>query len=288
MPRVRMNPKNPTSREKQQHEDSGDAVYRSWCAACVEGRGVGGQHRIELLEEEERERTTPIVAFDYGFLSRENADTFPILTCRDSRYGQTGATCCERKGPTAYSISFLVGCIKDLGFRRIFLKCDVEPSTEALQDAVIHSCVGVEVIRQGPPVSDRMANGRVEMAVREVKRQCRTLRISAGQNTGVRIADDSPLLSWLLRFAAQKMNKMRIGKDGKTSEMRRTGQRWRRKPMAQFGEQVWFRKIGKDGVSSLQAAPLEKSLGIMIEQEQFFCASPRMELCEAKVGRDRH
>ena len=40
--RVRMNPKNPTSREKQEHEDSGHAVYTSWCAACVEGRGVGG------------------------------------------------------------------------------------------------------------------------------------------------------------------------------------------------------------------------------------------------------
>ena len=69
IPRVRMNPKNPTSREKQEHEDSGHAVNRSWCAACVEGRGVGGQHRIELLDEEERERTTPIVAFDYGFLT---------------------------------------------------------------------------------------------------------------------------------------------------------------------------------------------------------------------------
>ena len=45
-------------------------------AACVEGRGVGGQHRIELLEEEERERTTPIVAFGYGFLTQENGDTF--------------------------------------------------------------------------------------------------------------------------------------------------------------------------------------------------------------------
>ena len=42
IPRVRMNPKNPTSREKQKQEDSGHAVYRSWCAACVEG--VGGQH----------------------------------------------------------------------------------------------------------------------------------------------------------------------------------------------------------------------------------------------------
>ena len=153
-------------------------------------------------------RTTPIVAFDYGFLTQENADTFPILICRDSRYGQTGATC-----PTAYSISFLVGFTKDLGFRRIILKCDNEPSTKALQDAVIHACVGVEVIPRGPPEGDDMANGRVEMAVREVKRQCRTLRISAEQNTSVRISDDSPLLSWLLRFAAQVMHKMRIGKE---------------------------------------------------------------------------
>ena len=168
IPRVRLNPMNPTSREKQEHEDSVHVVYRSWCAACVEGRGVGGQHRIELLEEEEREKTTPIVAFDYGFLSQEYPDTFPCLICRDSRYRQTAATCCERKRPKAYSISFLVGSIKDLGFRRIILKCDNEPSTKALQDAVIRACVGVEVIPQGPPEGDHMDNGRDEMAVREV------------------------------------------------------------------------------------------------------------------------
>ena len=67
----------------------------------------------------------------------------------------------------------------------------MKPSTKVLQDAVIQACVGVE----GPPEGDHMANGRVEMAVREVKRQCRTLRISAEQNTSVRIADDSPSLS---------------------------------------------------------------------------------------------
>ena len=118
---------------------------------------------------------------------------------------KTGATCCEQKGPTAYSISFLVGFIKDHGFRRIILTCDDEPSTKTLQDAVIHACVGVEVIPQGLLEGDHMANGRVEMAAREVKRQRRALRISAEQNTGVRIADDSPLLSWLPRFAAQVM-----------------------------------------------------------------------------------
>ena len=287
IPRVRMSPKIPTSREKQEHSDSGHAIYRSWCAACVEGQGVGGQHRIELLEEE-RERTTPIVAFDYGFLTLENADTFPILICRDSRYGQTGATCCERKGPTAYSFSFLVGFIKDFGFRRIILKCHNEPSTKAPQDAVIHPCVGVEVIPQGPPEGDHMSNGRVEMAVREVKRQCRTLRISTEQNTSVRIEDDSPLLSWLPRFAAQVVNKMRLGNDGKTSEMRRTGRSWR-KPMAQMGEKVWFRKIGEDGVSSCAS---RMTHGIFVGQHDrtgaVFYVLPRMELCEAKVGRDRH
>ena len=64
IPRVRMNPKNPTNQETQEHEDSGHAVYCSWCAACVEDGGVGEQHRIELLQEEERERTTSIGAFE--------------------------------------------------------------------------------------------------------------------------------------------------------------------------------------------------------------------------------
>ena len=79
---------------------------------------------IELNFRKKRKvkRTTPIVAFDYGFLTKDNADTFPILICRDSRYGQTGATCCERKGPTAYSISLLVVFIKDLGFCRIIFE----------------------------------------------------------------------------------------------------------------------------------------------------------------------
>ena len=69
VPKTRMNPKNPTSRKKQEHEGSVHAVYRSWCSACVEGRGVRGRHRIEQLNEEKTERMTPIVALDYGFMT---------------------------------------------------------------------------------------------------------------------------------------------------------------------------------------------------------------------------
>ena len=152
--------------------------------------------------------TTPIVAFDFAFLSQ-----VPILICRDSRYGQTGATCCARKGPTSYSTSFHCWFHqRSCFFCSIILKCDNEPSTIALIDAVMHACVGVEVIPHGPPDGDHMAIGRVEMAVRELKRQCRTLRISLEHHTGVRIEDDSPLLSWLLRFcSASQMGDDPIG-----------------------------------------------------------------------------
>ena len=59
---------------------------------CVKGRCVGKHLQVEPLEEEERERTTPMVAFDYVFLTPENADIFPILMCRDHVCGRTGAT----------------------------------------------------------------------------------------------------------------------------------------------------------------------------------------------------
>ena len=94
-------------------------------------------------------------------MTQENADTFPNLICRDSKYGQTGPTCCERDGPTAHSITFLGSFIKYFGFHRTVSKCDNE------QDAVIQAFVEVEVVPQDTP--------EVEMAVREVKRQCRTL-----------------------------------------------------------------------------------------------------------------
>ena len=55
-------------------------------------------------------------------------------------------------------------------FAEIILKCDRETWTKLLQDAVIQAYVGVEVMSQEPPERHYMANGGVEMAVREVKK----------------------------------------------------------------------------------------------------------------------
>ena len=162
--------------EEQEPEDCGHAVYRSWCAVFVKGRCVGKHLQVDPLEEEERERTTPRVAFDCFFLTQENADT---LTLPIGGYNRHGA------------IPLLVSLIKYLDFLRITLKCEKEPSMKVFQEAMIHSCV--------------------EVAVRQTKRHCRILRISAEHNTSVSSADDISLLNWIPHLAVQFLNKIEDG-----------------------------------------------------------------------------
>ena len=59
IPRVRVNPKNPTSREKQ------DMKIQEMLSTRVFVDNI----ELNCWSEEERERTTPIEAFDYGFLT---------------------------------------------------------------------------------------------------------------------------------------------------------------------------------------------------------------------------
>ena len=58
--------------------------------------------------------------------------------------------------------------------------------------------------------------------------------------------------------------------------------------MAQFGEKVWFRKIGPDGVSSFASRMTQ---GIFVSHNDrtggVVCIT-RMEFCGAKVGQDGH
>ena len=110
---------------------------------------------VELVDDS-------IVAFDHGFMEQENADTFSAdVFLRDSGCLQIGATCCEQKRPSACSIFFCRFRQRYLVFHRMILRCDTEPSTRSLQDAVIQACAGVEVIPLGPLEGDHMTSGRV-------------------------------------------------------------------------------------------------------------------------------
>ena len=64
--RVSPDPGMPTQSEIDEH-DVDHTPYRCWCEACVEGRGVGEQHRMHGDSG-----SIPILAFDYLFVTAED------------------------------------------------------------------------------------------------------------------------------------------------------------------------------------------------------------------------
>ena len=69
-PKVRRQPKQPTKKEREEHECT-HIPYRSWCTHCVRGRGRNTMHKTVKEGSEEEAMKVPRVVMDYFFLGDE-------------------------------------------------------------------------------------------------------------------------------------------------------------------------------------------------------------------------
>ena len=218
-PRMPHRPKMPSATEREEHEASGHAVYRTWCEHCVAAKGQGNPHRADGDECE-----IPELGFDYGFMATEDNKCMPILCCRDRARAHHAATFVPSKGKNAYALTFLVGWVRSLGYKRLVCRSDNEASLLALLQTLSSCMPEVEFVPKSSPEGDHAANGLAEVGVREIKGQIRTLRSQLEANLKTRLEDTDPVLMWLPRHAANCINRYRIGSDGRTAEQRRTAQ----------------------------------------------------------------
>ena len=237
VPRVPCAPKAPTVADREEHEATGHAAYRSWCPHCVAARGRRGPH----LTSEPGE--LPEVGFDYGFLGHRRENCLTLLVGKDRRTGSLMCSAVPRKGACAYARAFATGWLLSLGYKRLVMKSDNEHGLLSLLRDVAADAVGVECIPKTSPEGDSSANGLAEGAVREVKAQVRVLRSQLEQRLGERLPEDEPVLAWIPRHAANVLSRFRLQEDGRTAEQRRTGRRWRR-PTLEFGETALFYPTG--------------------------------------------
>ena len=96
----------------------------------------------------------------------------------------------ESKGVTKYGVDFIVGFVRDLGWKRLIFRSDGEPAIVALQRKAIEALAGVEVIPRHCPEDDHAANGAAEAAVREMKRVIRAVKQATEEKFGVRLTAD--------------------------------------------------------------------------------------------------
>ena len=122
--------------------------------------------------------------------------------------------------------------------RRAILQSDGEPSIVALRAATLLPAPFVELVLRESPVGEHATNNVAESAIREVKRQTRTLKFAVEAHVS-KIIECHSILRWVLMMASDVISFFRIGRDGLTTEMRRSGRAWN-KLVAEIGGSVGY------------------------------------------------
>ena len=113
-----------------------------------------------------------------------------------------------------------------LGVTRFALRSDNEPAILELKTQAARLARdrhGFEIMPEETPEGDSASNGLAEGAVRYIKAQCRVLRFAVEALHNVTLQPHSPILPWLVSYAATAINIARRGPDGFTPHQRTTG-----------------------------------------------------------------
>ena len=236
----------------------------------MEGKGQGFPHL--RCPGRRGEQQVPTISFDYGFATEkvdedgswnecadrfaedadENMEKMTMLVVKDERSRFLFAHTVEKKGVDEddRSTRMMVKDIEELGYQRLSVKCDQEPSTMALLRRILRT-MNIDsidqVMHEHPAVGDSQANGSIENGVKTVFGQIRTMRLALGQHLGCRLPLDHPIMSWMTEYAARLLSLFNVGHDGRTAYERLRGKKFVA-PIPEFAEMVWAPETFKKNV----------------------------------------
>ncbi|CAE6933232.1 RE2 [Symbiodinium sp. CCMP2592] len=240
-------PDRPTPEMIAAHEVS-HVPYRSWCRACVAGRGRAYQHKASGQES-----TVPVISMDYLYFNeRTDGAGLPTIVLRDRHSkaifshllpckGTTGSTHPERA---------ILKDLEFLGYKKLVLKNDQEASIKALSLAVRNGFSG-EIVPEESPKGDHhgQSNGEAERSVQTVQGLVRTLKASLTEK-GITLEPTSSVFAWMIEYAgvlhtlfSQELH------EGLTPFQRIKGRKWQ-VALPCFGEAVDFRRNTRSKLDS--------------------------------------
>ena len=213
--RARAAPTQPKQKDIDQHEAEGHTNYRTWCWACVCGRGRSDPHHAGSGQPEE----VPKISFDYAYMAKRNEEASPILISVVNVTGRATAHVLPAKGiEEPYNIDVFAKCLLGAGHTKMEVQSDNEPAMIALRDrgmALARERYSLDLTPLDSIEYDHMSNGAVEVTVREVKAQSRVMKIPLEAKYG-ELPVSHMVLAWLVSSAAAMITRCRFGRDGKS------------------------------------------------------------------------
>ena len=181
--------------------------FRSWCPICVKAKGKATGHRSL---ESHHDAGVPVISVDYCFLCESGEILFdeggpdeaptckitgaklqPILVMHDARSRGIYAHSVERKGPNPGACKLMVDELDRMGYKRVVIKSDGEPSLVSFLDTITRAWNG-EVIPEKSTRGDSQGNGEIERAIQTLCSQVRSMKIALDTRLGVQLATSTP------------------------------------------------------------------------------------------------
>ena len=137
--------------------------YADWCEECVANRARQDKHQ----RADHSHSSHSVVSFDFGYASRlEDERKITILCAHDRETGLIHAVPSLSRGGKHfnYLTTELTRFIVMTQHREIALRCDGEPSTKALMEAVAKTCkgLGIKVHFEPVVIGYHQSNGAAE------------------------------------------------------------------------------------------------------------------------------
>ena len=226
-------------REVREHKMT-HQPYRNWCEICIKAKGKDWDHRKDLGKE----RGLSEYSFDYCFPRDEFGFKLTVLVGRERVTGTSFATAVPMKGSTGTStMEKQLEFMKEVGdeAQQVIVKSDQEPSIEALIDDLVKEREAGRTLVEVSPVGSRGSNGVVERAVQGIEGQLRAALLELESRLGVQVAAEEPIITFLPEYVAYLINRLEVGKDGKTAYERVKGKKGTVIGL-EFGEKVLWKK----------------------------------------------
>ena len=241
-------PADPTDKERADHMLT-HQPYASWCELCVANRAVQDPHpqRVEASGDHS------CVSFDFGYASRFDGETKACgLFIHDRDTGAMHVIPTPQKGGKhlAYLCTEFCRFITWLGHSTISLKCDQEPATLSVLEAVRKTCraLGIKTHVETVAPGSHASNGGAEVTVKVLRQNANVLIQQLEQGCGISdvIGCHHPLYQWSLLHSAWVHNRF-VVRQGLTPYEICSGRSYNGR-LALFGESVLgFLKVSTKG-----------------------------------------
>ena len=235
--------KAPSKEEVRRHNVS-HLPYRSWYPQCVAGRGKDHAHHARLKSEESRGEE---VHFDYAFLRNEEGGeraTVLVGRCRRSKF--LTAHVVPSKGESEeWVVDEVMKDLRNMGHHgQLLLRGDQERSLGCVFERIAERRGDKKTIIEEAPKGDSKGNGFAERAVQQLEEIVRVHKLALENRVGQKIPIGHPCLAWLVRHAADVVNRYLIMQDG-TTAYERVKRRKYTAEMMEFAHPVLHRVSGK-------------------------------------------